>query len=154
MKIGELAKKTGCQVVTIRYYEKEGLLPEPERSDGNYRVYTEADIERLHFIRHCRHHDMKLAEIRELLAFKDNPQADCSWIKDLIRGHIERVSAQIASLSHLKTHLEHLLNTCPDGQQNGCGIVKTLGTAASCPFCEDVRCQANPAQAGGPPPKP
>ena len=63
MKIGELAKKTGCQVVTIRYYEKEGLLPEPERSEGNYRLYSEADIERLRFIRHCRHHDMKLAEI-------------------------------------------------------------------------------------------
>lgn len=146
MKIGELAKKTGCQVVTIRYYEKEGLLPEPERSDGNYRVYTEADIERLRFIRHCRHHGMRLAEIRELLAFKDNPQADCTWVKDLIAAHIERVTEQISSLNHLKTHLQHLLTTCPDGQQNGCGIVAALGTAASCPFCENAQCQTESGQ--------
>ena len=141
MKIGELAKKTGCQVVTIRYYEKEGLLPEPERSEGNYRLYSEADIERLRFIRHCRHHDMKLAEIRDLLSFKDNPKPDCAWVKEMIAGHIERVNEQIASLSHLKTHLRHLLNTCPDGRQDGCGILKSLNEAATCPFCEDALCQ-------------
>lgn len=140
MKIGELAKKTGCQVVTIRYYEKEGLLPEPGRTDANYRVYGEADTERLHFIRHCRHHGMKLAEIRELLAFKDHPRADCSWVKEMIAGHIERVSGQIASLNHLKTHLEHLLAACPDGRKDGCGILKSLHEAATCPFCEDGRC--------------
>lgn len=54
MKIGELAKRTGCPVETIRYYEREGLLPEPARSEGNYRQYTLAHVERLSFIRHCR----------------------------------------------------------------------------------------------------
>ena len=142
MKIGELAKKAGCQVVTIRYYEKEGLLPEPERSDSNYRIYSEADIERLRFIRHCRRHGMKLSEIRELLAFKDNPQADCSWVKGMIAGHIEGVNEQIASLVHLKAHLDNLLHTCPDDHQNGgCGILNTLNNAATCPLCEDARCQ-------------
>lgn len=150
MKIGELAKKTGCRVVTIRYYEKEGLLPEPERTDGNYRVYTKTDIERLRFIRHCRHHGMKLAEIRELLALKDNPQADCTWVKEMIAGHIKAVNEQLASLNRLKTHLEHLLKACPDGREGGCGILKSLHEAAACPFCEDGRCQLRPDQAAHP----
>ena len=73
VKIGELAKMTGCQVVTIRYYEKEGLLSEPDRTGANYRLYGDKEIERLHFILHCRHHGMKLSEIRDLLAYKDIP---------------------------------------------------------------------------------
>ena len=56
VKIGELAKMTGCQVVTIRYYEKEGLLKRPERTERNYRLYGDEDIARLRFIRHCRQH--------------------------------------------------------------------------------------------------
>lgn len=60
MKIGELAKLTDCQVETIRYYEREGLLPEPARSEGNYRLYTQAHVERLTFIRNCRSLDMTL----------------------------------------------------------------------------------------------
>lgn len=140
MKIGELAKKTGCQVVTIRYYEKEGLLAEPERTESNYRVYGEEDIERLHFIRHCRHHGMKLSEIRELLAFKDNPKADCSWINTMIEGHIAGINKQIASLTHLKGHLEGLLKKCSGSASSGCGILKSLHDAASCPYCEDSRC--------------
>ena len=67
MKIGELAKLTDCQVETIRYYERERLLPEPARSEGNYRLYTQAHVERLTFIRNCRSLDMTLEEIRSLL---------------------------------------------------------------------------------------
>ena len=67
IKIGELARRTECQVETIRYYEKEGLLPEPTRSRGNYRLYGEAQVERLQFIRHCRSLDMTLGEVRALL---------------------------------------------------------------------------------------
>ena len=60
IRIGELAQRTGCEVVTVRFYEKEGLLPAPARSSGNYRLYSEAHIERLQFIRHCRSLDMSL----------------------------------------------------------------------------------------------
>ena len=68
MKIGELAKATDCAVETIRYYERENLLPAPARSDGNYRLYTQAHVERLTFIRNCRTLDMTLDEIRSLLS--------------------------------------------------------------------------------------
>lgn len=136
VKIGELAKLIGCQVVTIRYYEKEGLLPEPDRTSANYRLYGEEDIERLRFIRHCRYHDMKLSEIRELLSFKDNPRTDCSWINSMVEKHIASVSEQIASLTHLKTHLEALLHKCSGDKRTECGILKSLTEAETCPHCE------------------
>jgi len=133
MKIGELAKKTGCQVVTIRYYEKEGLLPLPKRSEGNYRLYSTEELERLEFILHCRRHDMKLDEIRKLLAFRDNPQHDCTWVTELINTHIANVDAQIASLEHLKFHLEKLRHFC-GGNHSGetCGIMRSLDNRELC----------------------
>lgn len=131
MKIGELAKKTGCKVVTIRYYEKEGLLTEPERTEANYRVYGKAALERLDFIRHCRRHGMKLEEIKKLLTFRDNPQKDCGWIGELVAVHIQDVNEQIASLNHLKSHLEQLQGICADNG-GGCGILKTLNSGGCC----------------------
>ena len=108
VKIGELAKMTGCQVVTIRYYEKEGLLKRPERTERNYRLYGDEDIARLRFIRHCRRHGMSLDEIRTLLVYSDHPTGSCDWINRLIRTHIEAVEQQIRDLEHLRAHLESL----------------------------------------------
>ena len=73
VQIGELAKRSDCKVVTIRYYEKEGLLPEPLRSSGNYRLYDEGHLERLQFIRHCRSLDMSLEEIKTILGLRAAP---------------------------------------------------------------------------------
>ena len=133
MKIGELARETGCKVVTIRYYEKEGLLAEPARTEGNYRRYGREDLERLKFIRHCRKHDMKLGEIRKLLAFRDHPRHDCTWVTELIDGHIRSVDARIQSLEHLKRHLEQLRRRCAGGQSGEtCGIMQGLDDQALC----------------------
>ena len=76
MKIGELAKLADCQVETVRYYEREGLLPAPARSGGNYRLYSSEHVERLTFIRNCRTLDMTLDEIRSLLALMDRPEGN------------------------------------------------------------------------------
>ncbi len=140
LKIGELAKRSGCQVVTIRYYEKEGLLPPPERTDANYRLYNDSDVERLHFIRRCRLHGMNLAEIRELLAFKDHPTVSCAWINELVEKHIADVERQIASLQHLKTHLETLRHACSGDRQQDCGILDSLDHGSPCACCEDEHC--------------
>ena len=72
LKIGELSKKTSCSVLTIRFYEKEGLIPEPERTEGNYRLYDIGYVERIKFILNCRTLNMSLNEIRQLLTYKDN----------------------------------------------------------------------------------
>lgn len=141
VKIGELAKMTGCQVVTIRYYEKEGLLREPERTGGNYRLYGDEEIERLRFIRHCREHGMNLAEIRDLLAFRDHPTVNCDWINSLIERHIASVDEQIASLTHLKGHLQTLLHKCSGGKRAECGILESLNRGEACPYCENLHCR-------------
>ncbi|WP_310598777.1 Cd(II)/Pb(II)-responsive transcriptional regulator [Desulfobulbus sp.] len=133
MKIGEMAKKTGCKVVTIRYYEKEGLLEKPGRTEGNYRLYGQDDQERLEFILHCRKHGMQLAEIRKLLAFRDRPQRDCTWITELIDAHIGNVDGQIAALQHLKKHLEELRQRCAGGRNgDNCGIMQSLDSLNAC----------------------
>jgi DNA-binding transcriptional MerR regulator len=80
LQIGELAKRTGCLVETIRYYEREGLLPTLFRSKGNYRLFSDIHVERLRFIRHCRSLDMTLKEIRTLLRFRDTPDENCSEV--------------------------------------------------------------------------
>ena len=108
LKIGELAKQTGCLVETIRYYEREGLLLEPARSEGNYRLYTDIHVERLQFIRHCRVLDMTLEEIRNLLRFRDAPDGNCSEVNVLLDEHIEHVSKRIKELRFLQKNLRGL----------------------------------------------
>jgi Cd(II)/Pb(II)-responsive transcriptional regulator len=126
MKIGELAKLTDCQVETVRYYEREGLLPPPARSDGNYRLYTQAHVERLTFIRNCRSLDMTLEEIRSLLSLRDSPQDQCESVNALIDEHIQHVNARVASLQALQAQLLELRQRCIDGTLEHCGILQQL----------------------------
>ena len=125
MKIGELAKLTDCQVETIRYYEREGLLPEPARSDGNYRLYTQAHVERLTFIRNCRSLDMTLEEIRSLLSLRDSPQDQCESVNALVDEHIQHVKARIDGLLVLQAQLLDLRQRCGEGPDiEQCGILQ------------------------------
>ncbi|KPZ22344.1 Cd(II)/Pb(II)-responsive transcriptional regulator [Pseudomonas syringae] len=126
MKIGELAKLTDTQVETIRYYEREGLLPAPARSDGNYRLYTQAHMERLSFIRNCRSLDMTLEEIRNLLNLRDSPQDQCESVNALIDEHIEHVNARVASLQALQEQLLDLRRRCSNGTTEHCAILERL----------------------------
>lgn len=130
LKIGELAKRTGSQVETIRYYEQEGLLPAPARSDANYRLYGPAHVERLQFIRYCRCLDMTLDEIRSLLAFRDAPDENCGEVNTLLDQHIEHVTARIKELQALKTQLKDLRSLCQSAEAaKDCRILQTLSTA-------------------------
>jgi len=117
MKIGELAKKAGCQVETVRYYEREGLLPAPARSEGNYRLYGPEHLERLVFIRNCRTLDMTLEEIQRLLALRDLSRESCADINDLVDEHIEHVQARINSLQALRDQLLELRDRCNGTQE-------------------------------------
>lgn len=131
MKIGELAKATGTQTETIRYYEREKLLPTATRTDSNYRVYDDSHIERLAFIRHCRCLDMTLDEIRVLLHFRDAPSENCGAVDALLDAHIDHVVARIAELQALETQLRSLQQQCSQSHLAGdCGILGGLVTAA------------------------
>lgn len=127
MKIGELARHTGTQVETIRYYEREGLLPEPARTEGNYRIYGEAHAERLSFIRNCRSLDMTLDEIRVLLRFKDSPSENCGAVNDLLDEHVGHVVNRIRELRQLERQLRGLRDLCQEARDaEHCGILNEL----------------------------
>ncbi|MBI2750480.1 MAG: Cd(II)/Pb(II)-responsive transcriptional regulator [Burkholderiales bacterium] len=130
MKMGELADATGTQIETIRYYEREGLLPEPGRSTGNYRIYDRVHADRLSFIRHCRALDMNLDEIRVLLRFKDAPAENCAEVNALLDDHIGHVAARVRELRSLDKELRALRDLCGVVQDAGhCGILNELSNA-------------------------
>lgn len=128
MKIGELAERSGCLVETIRYYERIGLLPPPERSSNNYRTYTGEHSERLSFIRHCRALDMTLDEVRVLLELREHPEQDCIGVNELLDKHIAHVTERIAALSALERQLKDLRSRCVAVDATRCcAILQVLG---------------------------
>ncbi len=128
LKIGELAKRTGCSVASLRFYEKEKLLPAPKRTEGNYRLYDDDAERRVNFILHCRLLGLSLDEIRALLSFRDNPCSGCGWINALVEKHIARIDMQIAALQHFKEHFENLRFRCDGSHKGDCGILESLDT--------------------------
>ena len=127
MKIGELAVATATQIETIRFYEREGLIPTPGRSTGNYRVYEASHVQRLIFIRRCRGLDMALDEIRTLLRFTDGPGADCGEVNQVLDDHIGHVAARIKELRALETELRNLRSRCQSTSPGkACAILKEL----------------------------
>ena len=131
MKIGDLAKSAQTQTETIRYYEREGLLAQANRSAANYRVYDETHVRRLAFIRHCRSLDMTLGEIRALLHFKDSPKDDCGEVNALLDEHIDHVQIRIRELRVLQKELKGLRLQCSSKTAaDGCGILSRLEEAA------------------------
>ncbi len=134
MKIGELAQRTGTATETIRFYEREGLLPLAPRSDGNYRLYGPAHQERLLLIRRCRSLDMSLDEIKALLAVRDAPEASCEAVNALLTQHLGHVAERLAELTALQAELLALRERCTVPQRAGdCGILEGLGQASPGP---------------------
>ena len=127
MKIGELAQVGQCTVETVRYYEKEGLLPAPARTTGNFRQYGPIHVERLRFIRNCRALDMSHGEIRILLDLADQPSHGCAAINAVFDQHIAHVEERIRELMQLKEQLSSLRKRCMTEQAvNDCGILQGL----------------------------
>lgn len=137
MKIGELSTASGTPIETIRYYEREQLLPSPARTQGNFRVYEAAHLERLQFIRYCRGLDMSLEEVKVLLRFKDEPQAGCQEVNDLLDEHIGHVSRRIKELRALEKQLKELRLRCRNElTADCCGILTGLTEAAQEPVAQ------------------
>jgi Cd(II)/Pb(II)-responsive transcriptional regulator len=129
MKIGELAAAANCGTETVRFYEKEGLLPAPDRTEGNYRSYRAEHLERLRFIRNCRGLDMTHDEIRQLLHFADQPGSDCEPVNQLLDEHIQHVDIRLTELRALRRSLIELRRHCADADSVAhCGIIQTLAS--------------------------
>lgn len=129
MRIGELGTAAGVDVETIRYYEKVGLMPAPERGANGYRSYTARHLAQLTFIRHCRALDIGLANISRLLEFSEQPDANCGDIDQLIDSQLERVRTRLDSLHALERQLQTLRSACSGGHPvQNCGILNELGS--------------------------
>jgi len=127
LKIGDLSRKSGCSVQTIRYYEKERLLPAPNRTVGNFRLYDEETLKQLLFIKRCRNIDLTIDEIRHLIELRNFPQSDCDEINQLIEKHLIQVNQRLTDLHELKSHLMSLKSKCSkDNKVENCGIMNTL----------------------------
>lgn len=127
MKIGELAKRSGCSIQTIRYYEKEGLISAPERTEGNFRVYSAVALENLSFIRNCRALDLTLSEIKHLISLQNSPGTPCEAVNQIIDAHLLVVESRISDLQKLHGDLKLLRLKCGNARSvDQCGILGEL----------------------------
>lgn len=132
MKIGALAAAAGGMTVdAVRHYERQGLLPAPSRTDGNYRDYGPEHLRRLQFIRSCRALDLSFEEIRLLLRHLDGPQADCGEVHAVLDAHIAHVAARIRELRSLEKDLKALRARAAGPEGAGCGVLAGLEAAGA-----------------------
>lgn len=126
LPIGELSRRTGCNIETIRYYERAGLLPKPARSGGGHRMYGTAHVMRLSFVRRARELGFTLDEVRALLRLVDERDRPCAEARDLAARHLEDVRAKIADLRHMEAALDETIARCADGRAPECPLIEML----------------------------
>ena len=127
MRIGELARATGTKAETIRYYEREGILPAADRTDSNYRDYSDGHLATLTFVRRARELGFSMAQVRELLALSDHDDKPCEDVDQLVKQQLFEVERKIADLSALRGELAELARSCQSDRIGQCRIVESLG---------------------------
>lgn len=126
LTIGELARRTGTKVETIRYYERIGLLPAPARTAGNYRAYDAGHLGRLSFIRRARDLGFPIEQVRDLLGLADQRERPCAAVDAIARQHLAEVDRKIADLTALRDELADDLAQCRQGTVADCRIIEAL----------------------------
>ncbi len=130
--IGEMARRTGVKVTTIRFYEGRGLLPEPGRTEGGQRRYDKSALERLTFIRHARELGFELGDILELASLTDHPDISCQLAHEITDRHLEAVKRRLSILSALQDELNLMLARCEGGEVGDCRVIEILGDHQLC----------------------
>jgi MerR family transcriptional regulator, copper efflux regulator len=127
LTIGTVAKRAGVAIDTIRYYEREGLLPEPLRRASGYRSYNETAISRLRFIRRAKDLGFTLEEIRDLLALSADRHRGVKAVRERAQQRLASIDARIAELTRIRQGLEQLIEACPGrGDPEQCPILRAL----------------------------
>ncbi|MCO6440859.1 MAG: helix-turn-helix domain-containing protein [Nitrococcus mobilis] len=126
MHIGELAFRTGVNIETIRYYEREGILPAPARAANNYRTYSDRHLRRLHFVRRVRGLGFTLEEVRVLLSMIDGGDYTCAEVKTLGEQHLADIRKKIADLRRMEHALSELVARCSGERTPDCSMLETL----------------------------
>ncbi len=124
--IGALSKRTGVKIETIRYYEKSGIMPNPPRSEGGYRMYREVHLDRLRFIRRCRQLGFSMAEIEGLLGLVDDHGYTCGEVRSLTIEHADMVKQKIKDLKRLEKTLRNIAAQCTGKEVPDCPIIDAL----------------------------
>lgn len=126
IQIGALAKRTRCNIETIRFYEKVGVLPAPARTEGGNRLYGHGHVSRLTFIRRTRELGFTLDEVRALLRLTDERDRPCGEVKSLAAAHLADVEAKIADLRAMQSALASLIVQCETGDGMDCPLIEAL----------------------------
>lgn len=126
MQIGELARASGCQVVTIRYYERVGVLPPPARAANNYRQYRDAHLRRLRFVRRTRELGFSLEEVRKMLELIDGGSYTCDDMRCLAQAHLTDVRTRLEDLKRMEATLSDLVGRCSGGATPDCSMLESL----------------------------
>jgi MerR family transcriptional regulator, copper efflux regulator len=121
LKIGALARQTGTNAPTIRYYEEIGLLRSAGRQAGNQRVYGDADVKRLSFIRRCREFGFSIDQVRSLVALVQDPTSPCVQARDLAQTHLTAVRAKLSELKALERSIAAFVTDCDASCAGGAG---------------------------------
>lgn len=129
--ISALSRESGVNLETIRYYERGGLLPAPQRNASGYRHYREADVRRVRFIRRGRELGFSLEEIRTLLRLADQPQSPCAEADSLVQEHLVAVEERIRDLEMIHHELRKLAN-CHSTEAAHCRLLEALGSRNCC----------------------
>lgn len=127
--IGELARRSGYAVQTLRYYEQTGLMPVPPRTVGNQRRYGEQHLRRVLFIRHARDLGFEVEAVRSLLELAAHPERPCASVDAIATAHIEAIDGKIARLTALRFEVRRMLRQCRRGRIAECHVIESLASA-------------------------
>jgi len=127
MTIGRLSKAAGVKVTTIRYYESINLMGKPERSTSGQRLYDDADVQRLSFIRHARDLGFPIDSIRELIDLQDQPGEDCAQVDVIAKRQLGDIRRRLGQLKALESELQNMVRVCKGGKIRSCKVLQTLG---------------------------
>lgn len=130
--IGILSRDCGVKVTTIRYYESIDLIREPDRTASGQRIYDEAAVERLNFIRHARDLGFPIEAIRELIALQDKPGTNCGKVGQIANRQLEDVRRRLRQLEALEKELSNMVSVCAGGVIADCKVLRTLSDHDKC----------------------
>jgi Cu(I)-responsive transcriptional regulator len=145
--IGGLAKETATKAETIRYYERINLLPVPDRTNGNYRIYNREHLGRLSFIRRARELGFSIEHVREILGLADDSTRSCAGVDVIARQHLAEVERKISDLDAMRRELVTIINQCSHNVIADCRIIASLSPSATKPEAQGGRDQPHPRAA-------
>lgn len=130
--IGQLSKFSAIKVSTLRYYEEIGLIPKPDRSEGNQRRYEPSTLERLNFIGHCRDLGLSIESIRDLITLSKTPDMRCTEAHKIAEDHLEKIRQKIVQLKKLQIELRRIAGVCDQNSIGECKVIEAFGDHEAC----------------------